>query len=185
MSDPIFKSGYEGFLCCDRDPTADEPIITALPLPSDYELKWWNQSNSSWWWLTNYNTAGIPLVWQKYVTDANIKNVLENTGWKLNTGRAYSSVSSPVFNSSRTPSATNDVQILASVSLTSTLLTPASVTIQIDGGSGFNTVATLSLAGVAAANTQTSSLIVPRDSSYKLVQASGVSSIVSLYELVL
>lgn len=117
------------------------------------------------------------------VTDDRILAVIAEKGWNVNTSRSYSQRTSPAFNTSYAPSSTNDTQVQVSISLTSTVLTAATVDIEVDSGSGFVTIAQLSLSGLAATATQLASFLVPAGASYKLVQSSGTSLITSIYEV--
>lgn len=119
----------------------------------------------------------------KEVTDANLLSELGEKGWNINTNRSYSQRTSPAFDTSYTPSITNDTNVNVSVSLTSTILLDGTVGIEVDTGSGFTTISQISLSGLAATMIQSASFLVPAGASYKLVQASGTSSIISIYEI--
>lgn len=185
--DPTFDTQIN--YVCVRDPTAAEPLIynnlPFLPL-------WWQTATSSDSWTTyttqdfwlGVNNTTDAMVWWKMIFDVNILSVLDSQGWEINTPRSYAHRTSAAFNTSYTPSVTNDTQVLATVSLTSTLLTSATIDIEIDSGSGFVIVASGSLSGLAASDSKPFSFIVPANSAYKIVSASGASnSITSIYEL--
>lgn len=113
-----------------------------------------------------------------------IDNLIWSSGDLINTVRTYSSQSLS-FGTGRQPNVNHDTLILVSLQQTSTLVTPATVNIQIDSGSGFSTVSTSSISGVVSTIIHSISFIVPKNSSYKLVNSSGSNSINSLYELTL
>src|SRR5690348_11898641 len=117
---------------------------------------------------------------QQFTTNDTILPILSASGWQINTTRGYVPRSSPAFNTSYTPSATNDTQVIAVISLTSTLLLAAQVNIQVDSGSGFLTISEESLSGIAATSIRTVTITVPAGSSYKLVNTTGTVSIVSI-----
>jgi|SRR5882757_2312555 len=186
--------GFDVFFnyICTRDPTASESTLPYLGYP--WLPLWWQTAASvddfstfttENFWLCVDGTADA-MVWWKMVFDANILSVLDTQGWKLNTSRSYAPRSSPAFATSYTPSVTNDIQVLATLSLSSTLLTSAMIDIQIDNGTGFITIASGSLSGLAATDAKCFSFIVPANSTYKIISASGSSnSITSIYELTL
>lgn len=116
------------------------------------------------------------------VDERNILSTINVKGWAVNTSRAWTPVSSPAFNTPRSPSATNDVEVLAIVSLTSTLITDAEVDAQIDSGSGYTTVATESLSGLVATTKRTLQFTVPAGASYQFTE-SGTVAIISVLEL--
>lgn len=106
-------------------------------------------------------------------------------GIVLNSNRSYSTQSIS-FGTGRTPSATNDIFVVCSVQALVTAIQTSTITVQIDSGSGFVTIATLSSSGVAITKADIVSFVVPANSAYKLVSAgTGSNSIVSTYELTL
>jgi hypothetical protein len=165
-----------------RAPTINEPDVyngyPFLPL-------WWQYATSgdSWatyttdsFWLCANNTAGSQ-VWWKMVFDANILSVLNAKGWELNTSRGYAARSSPAFSTAYTPSATNDTQVVVNCQTTSGAGGTATVTIQVDSGSGFVTLSTQGISGVSATSYPALSFIVPANAQYKIVDSvSGVGS---------
>lgn len=184
--------GFDTFLnyVCTIDPTDSEPDLPYLGYP--WLPLWWQTATSTDgfetfttqnYWLCVDNTADA-MVWWRMVFDANILSVINSQGWKINTNRNYTPQSSPAFNTAYSPSSTNDFTIVASISLSSTLLTTATVEIQVNTGSGFSTIAQASLSGIDATFTQVVNFSVPAGASYKLVQSSGTSSsIVSIEQL--
>lgn len=112
------------------------------------------------------------------VFDANILATLNSQGWNVNTSRSYANAGIG-FSSVRSPSSTNDVMVVASISLTSTLLTAATVQFQVAG----SVMTEVSLGGLAATATQTATFIVPAGSSYELVNTSGTAAITYLKEV--
>jgi hypothetical protein len=174
MTNPTLDLSWNGWTC-NRPPMASEPNPTGY---FSYGDRFLDQTTGIFYFQKTYSPT-LGQDGDTYTNDDLTWAPIYVLGAQTNTSRSYTAVSSPAFNSPRTPSTTNDTSVVLTCSLTSTLLTPASVTIQVDG----TTIGTLSFSGVAAANTQSTSFIVPIGSAYKFVQTSGVSSIVSLYEL--
>lgn len=181
MSDPVLVMTYGQtyiYYTCDRDPTNNEPLV--YQGYGDMLIFWWNQTANTVWQCLN-NT--VPMVWNKIVDNANILNVLSAAGWKINTNRNYVQRSSPAFNTSYTPSTTNDTDVIAVVTLTSTLVTTAEVEIQVNSGAGFGIIAIESLSGLAATTIRSFPFAVPTNGSYKLISVSGTTSISQVMEL--
>lgn len=108
-----------------------------------------------------------------------------NLGININSTRNYSSVSL-AFNTSRTPNATNDVLVICSLREIVTVLQSSTINIQVDTGSGFTTIETFAISGVAADITTGFSFVVPMNCSYKIISSgTGTNSISSIYELTL
>lgn len=114
------------------------------------------------------------------VDAANILPIIGGQGWAANTSRNYENAGIG-FGTSRFPNSTNDTSVIASISLTSTLLTAAIVQVQVAG----SVVSEVSLSGLAATSIQMATFIVPVGSSYELVNTSGAASLVYLKELAL
>lgn len=182
MSNPALVTDYGQtyiYYTCDRNPTSNEPLVFSGY--SNMLIFWWNQTTNTVWQCVN-NTANA-MVWNEIADSASILSILSSVGWKINTARSYSQRSSPSFNTSYTPSSTNDTQVVITVSLTSTVLTAAQVNVQVNSGASYVTIAEEGLSGLAATNIRSISLIVPANSSYQLVNSSGSASIVSIMEL--
>jgi|SRR5271154_3219822 len=176
-----------------RDPTSSEPLIyNDLPF---LMLLWQNASSSDAWetYATNdffmcANNTADSQVWWRMVFDANILAILFAAGWQINTPRGYSDQSSLGFNISRQPSATNDVSLSCSVTLANTLLTTATVEIQISlDNSTFITICTLAnLTEEVNSSTYSTNLTIPSGYYYQLTTSgSGTHTLVNLQELIL
>jgi hypothetical protein len=181
LSDPTMSPYSPEFFyyLCDRDPTNNEPDCYG-----GYDgliYFWWNTTTLDLFICTN-NMDNTNLSWEKWTTSNNILTILAQT-WGLNTSRGYVQRSSPAFSTSYTPSTTNDTQVIATVSLTSTLLATAQVNVQVNTGSGFVTIAENSLSGVAATTIRSVTFTVPANASYQLVSVSGTASITQVMEL--
>lgn len=111
---------------------------------------------------------------KEVVDEVNILPVLDAKGWEVNTDRSYANAGIGL-GTTRTPSTTNDTMVMASISLTSTLLTAATVQVQVAG----SVVAEIS----ASTNIQMATFLVPANSSYELVTTSGTASLVYLKEI--
>lgn len=179
LTDPSISPYPYLYFTNDRDPTSTEPVYIGYP---DFIYFWYNTTSKGFFACTD-NAANGSLVWEKIVTSGNISSIIMSNGWKINTSRSYSLRSSPAFNTSYLPSATNDTMVSAIVSLTSTLLTAGTVQFQIDTGSGFTTIGQSSISGIAANNTETITCLVPLNSHYKLINSSGSASITSINEI--
>lgn len=183
MSDPVLVSNFPFiYFTCDRDPTANEPVLDSSGLSgSGGYFFWWNQTTNNFFYCINAVTSNY--LWQEVATVSNVLSVISSSGWKINTSRSYSQRSSPAFNTVYTPNATNDVTVSCIVNVTSTLVTPGTVLFEINGGSGFITTGEASASGIAASIFSTITQIIPANSQYKLVNSSGTASIISIYEL--
>lgn len=183
MSDPVLVSNFPYiYFTCDRDPTSDEPVLDSSGLSgSGGYFFWWNQTTNNFFFCTN--AVNTDYLWQNITTSSNILTILDSSGWDINTSRSSSFRGSPEFNTSYTPSATNDTSVTVIVDLTSTLLTPGTVELQVNSGSGYTTKGESSISGISATIIGTINYIVPANSSYKLINSSGTASIVSIDEL--
>ena len=180
MSDPYLVMDYGQtyiYYTCDRDPTSNEPLV--MQGYSNMLMFWWNQTTNSVWQCV-VNT--VPMVWNEIADSANILGIL-GASWGINTSRSYVQRSSPAFDTPYMPSATNDTNVIATVSLTSTLLTAAEVDVQINTGSGFVTLIQESMSGISASSTCPLAFTVPAGASYRLTSISGTTSIVQIMEL--
>ncbi len=120
----------------------------------------------------------INMAFKEVVDETNILSVLSEQGYEVNIPRSYANAGVGI-GTPRTPSSTNDTLVIASISLNSTLLAPATVECQVDG----NLVAEVSLSGLVATLVQTVTFIVPAGSAYQLATISGSASLVYLKEL--
>lgn len=179
LDDPVISPYPFIYFTCDRDPTATESTYSGYP---GLIYFWYNTTSTNVFCCTNSATAGA-LVWQEIAMPQNILAMLNTAGWNIDTARSYVQRSSPTFSTSYSPSATNDTQVLATISLTSTILTSAQVNIQINPGSGFVTLCEESLSGLAATSIRSVNFTVPAGSSYQLVNSSGTASITQIMEL--
>jgi hypothetical protein len=181
MSDPVYQGTNQGYFTCDRDPTTSEPVIDSIPFPSPWLIYWWNQTSNNIFQCVDLTASAM--IWQQIATTNNIFSIINILGWEINTSRNYSLRSSPAFATSYQPSVTNDTQVSAVISLTSTLITAATVDLQVDTGGGFSTISQISVSGLSATAIHTITCLVPANAHYKLIQVSGTSSIVSINEI--
>ena len=173
-ADPELSSNTSLFLVFDsaNNPTATEPNVNAIGIPQDWLYSWYNHTTKD---VYDYKGgANGAYRWDLRITPENIANYV-NIG-SLNTLRNYSSISL-ALDTSRIPSATRDVLVIVNISQTSTLLTAATANVQIDTGSGFTTICSPSISGLAATQINTCTFIVPKGASYQVVVASGNNSI--------
>lgn len=108
--------------------------------------------------------------------------------------RHYSQISLS-FNESRIPNSLCDTLVVITIDLTAADAEIATTTFQIDSGSGFSIISTVSnefnvsgIIGITGNSTikQVMTFIVPCNSSYKIVNSgTGTSTITSIYELIL
>jgi hypothetical protein len=181
MSDPQIVDTYGNVLIyyvCDRDPTPSEPLVY-----NNYEyllLFWWNTSTNSMFWSAN--TTADSMIWIEEASNANILSILDTLGWEINTNRDYSSQTLAV-NTGRTPSATNDTNVTITFSHTSTLLTAATVTVDVNTSGSWVTIAQSGLSGLAATSTAVVTVLVPKNAQYRWTSSSGTNSVTSIYEI--
>lgn len=64
MSDPVFESNNPfSYFTCDRAPTASEPVVSGVGIPTNWLVVWWNTSeNIFYFWIGRTEDA---LVWVK------------------------------------------------------------------------------------------------------------------------
>ncbi len=183
MSDPVVNIYGSAFIyyTCDRDPTSDEPLV--YNNYSDLLLFWWNTVTNNFFWCVD--TTAENMIWINQINSNNLLSALVSIGLNINTPRSYTTRSTPAFDTSYTPSTTNDTFVVSNVSQTSVLLGSAAVNVVIGGV----TIANASLSGVAATQTNSLLFICPANSSYQLTQSvTGVgssNSILSIRELLL
>lgn len=183
MANPVLVTNCTYiYFTCDRDPTGTEPIVSAVGIPSNWLFYWWNTITNDV--FSCQNGSATPLVWWKHITSLNLASSVSSTlGWKINSSRSYSSVSL-AFATARTPSATNDTLVIASLQANVALLQTSTMNVQIDSGSGFTTISTLTFTGVVSTKTDTVSFIVPANAQYKLLSSgTATNTITSIFEL--
>ena len=177
LDDPTFSESFIYFYDTRAPNSSDDDYINTIPFGTDFLVFWWDQSVNDLYQLTNWGNT--QLVWQKLVTNLNILDIISTVGWQINTNRAYTQRTSPIFSTSYTPSTTNDTFVIASFGLSDTLLSPVSLTVAVGGV----TIATVGLAGITATETGVISFQVPANSTYEFTVVSGSPTIVSVYEL--
>ena len=176
---PQLVTDYGGTFCyyiATRDPSNNEPdIFLGFPY---LMIFWWNTTTNDVFSLMD-DTA-VNLTWFRMPTSNNFNSFLPSSlqNTQLNSLRPYSIISSPAFDPmTYTPSATNDTFVIGNFGLSSVASGSSSVTAQIDSISGFLTVSSISLSGIAATTDQSLSFIVPAGASYKFIPAnSGIGS---------
>jgi hypothetical protein len=174
QDDPTYPPYPFLYLTCDRDPLPTESTYSGY---TDLIYFWLNTVSNSLFVCVSCLTPGA-LAWQKIAADNNILGMIENEGWNINTA---SSLSSPgiSFGTVRTPSPTNDTSVYVTIGLSSTILTAATVNINIAG----STIGQLSLSGLSATESDFANFRVPANSSYELVVTSGSPTLIYLKEL--
>lgn len=110
--------------------------------------------------------------------------VWAQTGYQGMTGvlRDYTTPSLS-FSTPRTPNTDYDTFVLVSFTQTSTLITAATIDIQVNTSGSWVTIASLSLSGLAATQVQSGSFIVPKGAQYQFISSSGSNTITLLKEL--
>lgn len=125
------------------------------------------------------------VVYQQIITDgnlvANLPSNLQNT--QLGISRDYSDLSSPAFSTAYQASTSNDAFIVARFSLSSTVLTAADLTAEVDTGSGYSQVGECAISGLVETKKCTLSFPVPIGAHYRFIQVSGTSSIIGVKKL--
>lgn len=183
MANPVlvYNAAYIYFTC-DRDPTATETIVSAVGIPANWLFYWWNTTTNDI--FVCQNGSATPLVWWKQISSLNLAATIGSSlGWHINSNRAYAPITL-AFNTARTPSATNDTFVIVSVQMALALLQNSTVTAQVDSGSGFSTIATMTLSGQVLTDTKAFSFLVPANAQYKIISAgTGTNTITSINEL--
>lgn len=164
MSDPVYQGTMPGYFICDRDPTDAEPEVSVIPFPSDWIIGWWNTTNNSYFRCVDLTEDN--LVWQRTVTG------------DFNNARAYSTVSSPSFDTSRQPSETSDVNVTASITLTGILVGSATVTPQVSAdNSNWVSLPDVNLTNTVSTQDLPLNFLVPVGYYYRLVSStSGIGA---------
>jgi hypothetical protein len=127
------------------------------------------------------------------ITDASsFAIVAASIGWAVNTTRGYTQRNSPAFNTSYTPSTTNDTKVIVNFSMTYLLGSLTTVNGELNSGNGFQIIVvkqlSFGLSSVLGSITQGDSfeLYVPAGCSYQISQVAnggGSNSLVSIWEL--
>lgn len=165
-----------------RDPTATEPNVAAIGIPTDWLFDWYNHTTGN---VYNYKggTSGS-YIWDLIITDKNLNSALANAGWALNTSRDYSPITL-AFGTSRTPNLNNDVEVIANISQSSILITAATVSVQVNTSGTWVVLGTPSLSGLAGSQINMITFIVPKGASYRFVLTSGTNAILNINELIM
>lgn len=172
MSQPVLDQTTWGWTC-DRDPTSTEPNDTGI---LQYGNLWRNSTNNNLWFcLDSGDYNNNDLVWG--FLDKIVPNVPDIS---------YSVRSSPSFGTSYSPSATNNVFVLATVNIQTTILQTGTINVQVDSGSGFSTISTIEKNSVLSNDTHTLSFIVPAGSTYQIIKSgTGTNTLNGIVELIL
>lgn len=180
MSDPVLTSNTYGniflYYTCDRDPTSSEPLV--YNNMNDLVMFWWNTTTKNLFWCTD-NTSDA-MVWRMDVDSGNLSSSLASLG--ISSGAWTQSFTNLAFNTSRTPSATRNVTVIASFSQSSTVLTAAVVNAQLFINSVWTTVGTASLSGLLTSQVNSITFDVPMNTQYRFVSASGSNTISTIFE---
>ena len=187
MAQPTYDWNSGG-LTADHDPTANEPWDQGI---IQYMMPWRNSTNGKVWYCTSapYVSYGDPLIntdltWKYWLTES---SSAPSAIPYLNTTRQYQPVTL-AFNTSRTPSTTNDVYVKVIVGTSSALIGPAVVLLQTNDTGTFVTLDEDSISGVVESDFASVSGIIPVNVSYKIIDNSsgaGSVTIVSIKELLL
>lgn len=177
MAQPIYD-WMNGGLTADHDPTSNEPWDQGI---IQYGCLWRNYNNNTIWFCTaapnvTYGdpTVNTQLQW-RYLSG--LKSSAPST-------KTLHSVSSPAFNSPRTPNANADVHVNAIVGISITILQTSLITAQVDTGSGYVTVGQWGLGALALSGaTNTLSFLVPAGATYRLMASgTGTTSVSAIIE---
>jgi len=177
MAQPVYD-WMNGGLTADHDPTSSEPWDDGI---IQYGCQWRNSINNRIWFCTaapntSYGDPAVntQLVWKFLKT-------LEDS---VPASKTLHSVSSPAFNSPRTPNVNADVHVNALVGISVTVLQTSVITAQVDTGSGYITVGQWGVGGLALSNaTNTLSFLVPAGATYRLMASgTGTTSVSTIIE---
>jgi len=77
MSDPIFESNNPfPYFTCDRAPTASEPVVSTIGIPTNWLVMWWDTSaDKFYFWIGRTEDA---LVWQEVPLTIEAGEAIEN-----------------------------------------------------------------------------------------------------------
>lgn len=183
LDDPNFSESF-GYFYDNRSPNSgDDDYVNSIGFGADFLVYWWDQSANTIYQLTNWGNS--PLVWNEFVDNTNLLSLIASAGWQINTARNYSA-SGISLNSSRQPSITNDIFVVASINFVNTLLTTTTVTVEVSSNnSTWTTAAQIAdTTGVDSNKTPMISFVVPASYYYRLVgSGSGTITLVSCNEL--
>jgi hypothetical protein len=183
LDDPNFSES-QGYFYDTRPPNSgDDDYINSIGFGSDFLVFWWDQSANNLYQLTNWGNS--PLVWNEFVDNANLLSLIAASGWQINTPRNYSA-SGISLNSSRQPSTTNDIFVVASINLVNTVSTTTTVTVEVSPDNSTWTTAgqIADTTGVASNTTSMINFVVPQTYYYRLVgSGNGTITLISCNEL--
>ena len=183
LDDPNLSESFAYFYDTRAPNSGDDDYINSIGFGADFLVFWWDQSTNNTYQLANWGSS--PLVWSEFVNNANLLSLISAAGWKINTARNYSA-SGISLNSSRQPSITNDIFVVASINFVNTLLTTTTATAEVSpDNSTWTTVGQIAdTTGVASNKTPMNSFVVPASYYYRLVgSGSGTITLVSCNEL--
>lgn len=182
-TDPVYNMNPPVTFDADRDPTSTEPVIAAL-LPDGWFVTWENTVSTD-----TYDCKACiqgSMLWEKRIYSTNLVSTLASLGWQVNTARNYSTITLDL-NASRTPSATNDILVVANISHSNISITTTEVDGQIDtgNGAGFTTISSTQMAGPLPTIVIPITFLVPAGASYQLVSSgNGIVTILSINEII-
>lgn len=195
--DPVLVSVPSAYFYCNRDPAANEPTIPPN-ISSEFRLGWWNSANNTWFMCVDWTPGSM--VWQNVVMGnpwpailpisgggtgaSTAQEACVNLGIVSDTPRSYTLWSEAAFGAARAPSPDHDTAIIATVNIVNTLLTSATITLQVNAGSGWVTVATESLSALLVTVSRSFFGIIPAASQYKIVATGSAGmTLTSVQEL--
>lgn len=192
--DPVLYQSTGGIYEAPRAPTSNEPLLINNLVPS-YE---WIDT-SKWDFYRNINPDKYNAEWVLMLTPLNLaenlssdlittENLVENLpenlqNTQIGLARNFSTLSSPAFNTEYQPSTVRDVTIVARFSFPNTLLTAGDVTAEENTGSGYEQIGECAISGLATTFKCTISFPVAVGATYRFIQVSGTSSIISVKKL--
>ena len=174
LDDPTLSPYPFIYFTCDRDPLPTESTYSEYP---GLIYFWYNTVSNNVFCCANCQTTDS-LDWQLMAMPQNILDMINTLGWQINTASSLNSAGIG-FGTVRTPSSTNYTFVYATIGLSSTILTPSTVNINIAG----NTIGQLSLSGLTATESAFAGFPVPSNASYELIVASGSPTLIYLKEL--
>lgn len=162
------------------DPTSNEGSVNNNVIPFYF---WFNSSTGEI--FVSSSSSNTNITWGKLITSLNLATEMSSAaGWGINTTRQYAAVSSPAFNSSRTPNTTHDTNVIATMHVDATVLQSSTFSAQEDCGSGFSEIGRVSTTlGILVDEDKYMDFIVSANCAYKIVASgTGTNSIVSFKE---
>lgn len=178
MAQPVYD-WMNGGLTADHNPASNEPWDQGI---LQYGALWRNSVNNTVWFCTDAPnvTYGDPNV-NTDLSWGYLGTLVDNAP----SAKTMHVVSSPAFNSPRTPSSDVDVMVNAMVSISLTILQTSLITAQVDTGAGYITVGQYGkgLIALSSPDYNTLSFLVPAGASYKLLSSgTGTTAIVDVVE---